>query len=119
MKDVTLVLRVSKEFLRQHAPLPIEQSSPVNRCLFGARVTGTATTTGHPVVSMSEDQRQHRGQAGQDAVWIHLRLPVAADHLRETPERLHLLEPGIGQAAAVLSLAAGLAGILRFGQRSE
>jgi hypothetical protein len=55
MKDVTLVLRVSKEFLRQHAPLPIEQSSPVNRCLFGARVTGTATTTGHPVVSMSED----------------------------------------------------------------
>jgi len=55
MKDVTLVLRVSKEFIRQHAPPPVEDISPVDRCLFGARVTGTATTTGRPVVSMSDD----------------------------------------------------------------
>ena len=55
MKDVTLVLRISKEFIRQHAPPPIEQVAPVDRCLFGARVTGTATTTGQPVVTMDED----------------------------------------------------------------
>jgi hypothetical protein len=55
MKDVTLVLRVSKEFIRQHAPPPVEDISPVDRCLFGARVTGTATTTGRPAVSMSDD----------------------------------------------------------------
>lgn len=55
MKDVTLVLRISKEFIRQHAPPPVVQVAPVDRCLFGARVTGTATTTGQPVVTMDED----------------------------------------------------------------
>lgn len=52
MKDVTLVLRISKEFIRQHEPPPVEQVEPVDRCLFGAHVTGTATTTGKPAVSM-------------------------------------------------------------------
>jgi hypothetical protein len=55
MKDVTLVLRISKEFIRQHEPPPVEQVEPVDRCLFGARVTGTATTTGKPAVSMDGD----------------------------------------------------------------
>jgi hypothetical protein len=58
MKKVTLVLRVSKEFVRQHAPPPVEDVSSVDRCLFGARVTGTATTTGQPTVSMSDDHTQ-------------------------------------------------------------
>jgi len=55
MKDVTLILRISKEFIRQHEPPPVEQVSPVDRCLFGARVTGTATTTGKPAVSLDGD----------------------------------------------------------------
>lgn len=55
MKDVTLVLRVSKEFIRQHTPPPVEKVSSVDRCLFGARVAGTATTTGQPTVSLSAD----------------------------------------------------------------
>lgn len=55
MKDVTLILRISKEFIRQHEPPPVEQVSPVDRCLFGARVTGTATTTGKAAVSLDGD----------------------------------------------------------------
>lgn len=55
MKDVTLVLRISKEFIRQHEPPPVEQVAAVDRCLFGAHVTGTATTTGKPAVSMDGD----------------------------------------------------------------
>ena len=55
MKDTTLILRISKEFIRQHAPPQVEQVAPVDRCLFGAHVTGTATTSGQPVVSMDGD----------------------------------------------------------------
>lgn len=58
LKDVTLVLRISKEFIRQHAPPPVEHVARIDRCLFGARVTGTAIPTGKPVVTMNEDHAE-------------------------------------------------------------
>jgi len=51
LKNRTLVLRVSKEFIRQHTPAVVDRRTPVSRCLFGARVTGTAVTNGRPVMA--------------------------------------------------------------------
>ncbi len=45
-KQTSIVLRISKDFLGQHHLPPIEKTSPINRCLFGAHVTGTAHTLG-------------------------------------------------------------------------
>lgn len=53
--EMKIVLRVSKEFVRQHAPPPVEHVAPVNKCLFGSRVTGTAFTRGQPALTMHTD----------------------------------------------------------------
>ena len=34
-KETKIVLRISKEFVRQHAPAVVEHVAPVNKCLFG------------------------------------------------------------------------------------
>ena len=54
-KETKVVLRVSKEFIRQHAPPVVEHVAPVNKCLFGSRVTGTAYTRGRPALTMDTD----------------------------------------------------------------
>jgi hypothetical protein len=54
-KETKIVLRVSKEFIRQHAPPVVEHVAPVNKCLFGSRVTGTAHTRGRPALTMDTD----------------------------------------------------------------
>ncbi len=54
-KETKIVLRISKEFVRQHAPPAVEHVAPVNKCLFGSRVTGTASTRGQPVLTMDTD----------------------------------------------------------------
>ena len=53
--ETKIVLRVSKEFVRKHAPPPVEHVAPVNKCLFGSRVTGTAITRGRPSLTMDTD----------------------------------------------------------------
>ena len=58
LKNRTLVLRVSKEFIRQHTPAVVDRRTPVDRCLFGARVTGTAVTNGKPVMAKQPDDSQ-------------------------------------------------------------
>jgi hypothetical protein len=54
-KETKIVLRISKEFVRQHAPAAVENVAPVNKCLFGSRVTGTAYTKGQPLLTMDTD----------------------------------------------------------------
>jgi hypothetical protein len=54
-KETKIVLRISKEFVRQHAPPVVEHVAPVNKCLFGSRVTGTAFTKGQPALTMDTD----------------------------------------------------------------
>jgi len=54
-KETKIVLRISKEFIRQHAPPVVEHVAPVNKCLFGSRVTGTAYTRGRPALTMDTD----------------------------------------------------------------
>jgi hypothetical protein len=54
-KETKVVLRISKEFVRQHAPAPVESVSPVDKCLFGSRVTGTAVTKGRASLTMDSD----------------------------------------------------------------
>lgn len=56
LKNRTLVLRVSKEFIRQHTPAVVDQQTPVDRWLFGAHVTGTAVTNGRPVMAKQADE---------------------------------------------------------------
>ena len=50
-----IVLRISKDFIRRHAPPPVDHVAPVNKCLFGSRVTGTAYTKGRPSLTMDTD----------------------------------------------------------------
>jgi hypothetical protein len=54
-KETKIVLRISKDFIRQHAPPVVEHVAPVNKCLFGSRVTGTAFTRGRPALTMDTD----------------------------------------------------------------
>ena len=58
LKNRTLVLRVSKEFIRQHTPAVVDRQTPVNRCLFGAHVRGTAVTNGKPVMAKQPEDSQ-------------------------------------------------------------
>ena len=53
--DVTetrVVLRISREFIRKHTLPSMEEVAPVNRCLFGAHVTGQSLTKGATTVNM-------------------------------------------------------------------
>jgi hypothetical protein len=54
-KETKIVLRISKDFIRKHAPPVVEHVAPVNKCLFGSRVTGTAYTRGQPALTMDTD----------------------------------------------------------------
>ena len=54
-KETKIVLRISKDFIRQHAPPAVEHVAPVNKCLFGSRVTGTAYTRGRPALTIDTD----------------------------------------------------------------
>ena len=54
-KETKMVLRISKDFIRRHAPPVVEHVAPINKCLFGSRVTGTASTRGRPAVTMDTD----------------------------------------------------------------
>jgi len=47
-----IVIRISREFIRKHALPPIEEMAPVDRCLFGAHVTGQSITKGQTTVNM-------------------------------------------------------------------
>ncbi len=55
LKNRSLVLRVSKEFIRQHTPAVVDKHTPVDRWLFGAHITGTAITNGRPVMAKQPD----------------------------------------------------------------
>jgi hypothetical protein len=50
--QLKLVLRVLKEFIHQHAPPAVDHVAPVDKCLFGSRVTGTAFTRGQPALTV-------------------------------------------------------------------
>ncbi len=47
-----IVLRISREFIRRHTQPTIDEYSPINKCLFGAHVTGWSHTTGTTRVGM-------------------------------------------------------------------
>jgi hypothetical protein len=47
-----IVLRISREFIRQHTQPAIDESSPIDKFLFGANVTGWSRTTGTTRVEM-------------------------------------------------------------------
>ncbi len=54
--ETKIVLRISKDFICSHGPPPIERVASIDRCLFGARVTGTATTKGQAALTVDGDQ---------------------------------------------------------------
>ena len=54
--EIKIVLRISKDFICSHGPPPIERVASIDRCLFGARVTGTATTKGQAALTVDGDQ---------------------------------------------------------------
>jgi hypothetical protein len=53
--ETKVVLRISKEFIEQHSPPPVEHVARVDRCLFGSHVTGTAFTRGQASLAMHAD----------------------------------------------------------------
>jgi len=54
--ETKVVLRISKEFIEKHSPPPVEHVAPVDRCLFGSHVTGTAFTRGQASLAMHADE---------------------------------------------------------------
>ncbi len=50
--ETRIVLRISRNFIRKHQTPTIDETSPVDMCLFGARVTGTAHTVGSTSVTL-------------------------------------------------------------------
>ena len=56
--ETKVVLRISKEFIEKHSPPPVEHMAPVDRCLFGSHVTGTAFTRGQASLVMHADDRR-------------------------------------------------------------
>ena len=56
-KETRIVLRISKEFIRRHAPPAITEVSPINRCMFGAHVTGQSNTSGQIQIEMVPHDR--------------------------------------------------------------
>lgn len=58
VQDKTLVLRISREFIRERVPRVVDQPTPIDRCLFGAHVTGTAITNGRPLVVEGHDPQR-------------------------------------------------------------
>jgi len=51
------VMRISREFLRRHLSPTLEETRPVNRCLFGARVIGETTTNGATSITMDLSEK--------------------------------------------------------------
>jgi len=60
VQDKTLVLRISREFIRKRVPKVVDQTTPVDRCMLGAHVSGEAVTNGQPLVVEGDDP-QHPG----------------------------------------------------------
>ena len=58
VQDKTLVLRISREFIRKRVPKVVDQTTPVDRCLFGAHVAGEAVTNGQPLVVEGDDPQE-------------------------------------------------------------
>lgn len=54
--ETKVVLRISKAFIEEHSPPPVEHVAPVDRCLFGSHVTGTAFTRGQASLVMHADE---------------------------------------------------------------
>jgi len=57
IKETRVVLRISREFIRNHAIPSIEEVTAINMCRFGAHVTGTAKTTGQTTINMVVRER--------------------------------------------------------------
>lgn len=55
--ETSVVLRIAKEFVQKHSPPPVQHAAPIDRCLFGSRVTGTAFTRGKAALSIQTDER--------------------------------------------------------------
>lgn len=53
-----IVLRISHEFVAKLVNQEVENAAPVDRILFGAHVTGTATTSGKVVLLPAENERE-------------------------------------------------------------
>ena len=51
-RETRVVIRISREFIRRHAPPKVDEVRPVSECRFGANVTGTAETTGRSWITM-------------------------------------------------------------------
>lgn len=64
VQDKTLVLRISREFIRKRVPKVVDRKTPVDRCMLGAHVIGEAVTNGQPLV-MEVDDPQKPGFAVQ------------------------------------------------------
>lgn len=60
VQDKTLVLRISREFIRKRVPKVVDRTTPVDRCMLGAHVSGEAVTNGQPLVVEGDDP-QHPG----------------------------------------------------------
>jgi len=58
VQDKTLVLRISRDFIRQRVPKVVDQKTPVDRCMLGARVIGEAVTNGQPLVVEGDDPQK-------------------------------------------------------------
>lgn len=50
--ETRIVLRISREFLLKHGLPAIEEVTPVDRCLFGAHVSGRSTTQGQTSINL-------------------------------------------------------------------
>ncbi len=55
VQDKTLVLRISREFIRQRVPKVVNRKAAVDRCMLGAHVIGEAVTNGQPLVVEGDD----------------------------------------------------------------
>lgn len=55
-KTTSIVFRISKEFIRQNHVPTIEKHSPIDMCLFGADVRGTAHTVGQGSVTLEPSE---------------------------------------------------------------
>jgi hypothetical protein len=79
-KQTRLVLRISKEFISQHRLPIIEETSPIDMCVFGSHVTGTAHTVGQTSVNLETNETdavfifQFKGRT--DSQQVAIRRPV-------------------------------------------
>ncbi|QVL33755.1 hypothetical protein KIH39_07565 [Telmatocola sphagniphila] len=87
-KKTRIVFRISKEFIRKYQTPVIEDTSPVDMCLFGSHVTGTAHTTGRTSVKLDTNEKDAvfitRFQGSTDSQQVATRRPVAVHSTSKT-----------------------------------